>query len=116
MSVRSAKELVVHRKAYVLAMGVFEVGKRFPAEERFALNISNQAFIPIGLFEPSRGLGEASLRCPFREQAQGIVMESIARQIVPSIAREAATTSPTPGTANRSNAGFNDPALGCLFS
>ena len=37
MSVRSAKELVVYRKAYELAMRVFNVSKRFPAEERYAL-------------------------------------------------------------------------------
>ena len=37
MSVRSAKELIVYRKAYELAMRVFNVSKRFPAEERFAL-------------------------------------------------------------------------------
>jgi four helix bundle protein len=37
MSVRSAKELVVYRKAYELAMRVFELSKRFPAEERYAL-------------------------------------------------------------------------------
>jgi len=37
MSVRSAKELVVCQKAYGLAMRVFEISKRFPAEERYAL-------------------------------------------------------------------------------
>ena len=37
MSVRSAKELIVYRKAYELAMRVFEVSKQFPAEERYAL-------------------------------------------------------------------------------
>jgi four helix bundle protein len=33
----SAKDLVVYKKAYKLAMCVFEVSKKFPAEERFAL-------------------------------------------------------------------------------
>lgn len=37
MAVRSAKELRVYVAAYELAMRVFEVTKRFPAEERFAL-------------------------------------------------------------------------------
>ena len=37
MGVRSAKELVVYQKAYELAMRVFELSKRFPPEERFAL-------------------------------------------------------------------------------
>jgi four helix bundle protein len=37
MAVKSAKELVVYQKAYELAMRIFEVSKRFPPEERFAL-------------------------------------------------------------------------------
>jgi len=37
MKIESAKELIAYKKAYVLAMRVFELSKRFPAEERFAL-------------------------------------------------------------------------------
>src|SRR5690349_22131342 len=37
MAVRSAKELAVYGKAYHLAMIIFQVSKRFPPEERFAL-------------------------------------------------------------------------------
>ena len=37
MSVRSAKELTVYRKAYELAMRVFELTKQFPSEEKYAL-------------------------------------------------------------------------------
>ena len=37
MSVRNVKELTVYQKAYRLAMMVFEISKRFPAEERYAL-------------------------------------------------------------------------------
>jgi four helix bundle protein len=37
MAVQSAKELMVYQKAYCLAMQVFEVSKRFPQEERWAL-------------------------------------------------------------------------------
>jgi four helix bundle protein len=37
MGVQSAKELTVYRKAYALAMRIFEISKRFPAEERYAL-------------------------------------------------------------------------------
>jgi four helix bundle protein len=37
MAVQSAKELTVCKKAYALAMRVFEISKRFPAAERFAL-------------------------------------------------------------------------------
>jgi len=37
MAVKSVKELIVYRKAYHLAMRVYEVSKRFPPEERYAL-------------------------------------------------------------------------------
>jgi four helix bundle protein len=37
MAVRSAKELVVYKKAYELAMQIFQISKRFPADEKFAL-------------------------------------------------------------------------------
>jgi four helix bundle protein len=37
MIIRSAKELDVYRKAYELAMSIFRVSCRFPAEERYAL-------------------------------------------------------------------------------
>lgn len=37
MAVQSAKELVVYVKAYALAMMIFEVSKRLPPEERWAL-------------------------------------------------------------------------------
>jgi four helix bundle protein len=37
MGVRSVKELTVYIKAYRLAMRIFEISKRFPPEERYAL-------------------------------------------------------------------------------
>ena len=37
MAVQSVKELTVYRKSYALAMWVFQVSKRFPKEEVFAL-------------------------------------------------------------------------------
>ena len=37
MQINSAKDLDVYKKAYELAMTVFQVNKKFPAEERFAL-------------------------------------------------------------------------------
>jgi four helix bundle protein len=37
MQISSAKDLKVYKAAYELAMRVFEVSKKFPAEERFAL-------------------------------------------------------------------------------
>lgn len=37
MVIQSAKELEVYQTAYALAMRIFEVSKRFPLEERWAL-------------------------------------------------------------------------------
>ena len=37
MQINSAKDLIVYKKAYKLAMRVFELSKGFPAEEKFAL-------------------------------------------------------------------------------
>lgn len=37
MLIKSAKELMVYKKGYELAMQVFTLTKRFPPEERFAL-------------------------------------------------------------------------------
>ena len=37
MAVRSAKELTVYRKAYDLAMRLFDISRTFPPEERYAL-------------------------------------------------------------------------------
>lgn len=37
MSVKHAKELTVYKRGYEFAMRIFNVSKRFPAEERFAL-------------------------------------------------------------------------------
>jgi four helix bundle protein len=37
MAVQNVTELTVYRKAYELAMRIFEVSKRFPPEERYAL-------------------------------------------------------------------------------
>src|SRR5580704_11741966 len=37
MGVRTAKELTVYLKAYELAMRIFVVSKKFPADERYSL-------------------------------------------------------------------------------
>jgi four helix bundle protein len=37
MKIESAKDLTVYKLSYELAMRVFELSQRFPAEERFAL-------------------------------------------------------------------------------
>jgi hypothetical protein len=45
MSARSVKELVVYGKAYQFAMSVFELSKRFPKEEQFALTSQIQTVL-----------------------------------------------------------------------
>ena len=37
MKIKSATDLIVYKKAYQLAMRIFEINKRFPPEERYAL-------------------------------------------------------------------------------
>ena len=37
MQINSAKDLTVYKKAYELAMRIFELSKAFPVDERFAL-------------------------------------------------------------------------------
>ena len=37
MQINSAKELTVYKKAYQLAMRIYEISKLFPAEEKYAL-------------------------------------------------------------------------------
>ena len=37
MQIKSAKDLIVYQKAYALAMEIFAVGKRSPAEEKYSL-------------------------------------------------------------------------------
>ena len=37
MRINSAKELIVYQKAYQLSMRIFDLSKRFPNEERYAL-------------------------------------------------------------------------------
>jgi four helix bundle protein len=37
MQITSAKELIVYEKAYQLSTSIFELSRKFPAEERFAL-------------------------------------------------------------------------------
>ena len=38
MRIQSAKDLTVYKSAYKLAMDIFELRKRFPPEEKFALS------------------------------------------------------------------------------
>jgi len=37
VQIKSPKDLIVYQKAYALSMQIFEVSKRFPAEEKFSL-------------------------------------------------------------------------------
>ena len=67
MGARSAKELTVYKKAYALAMKVFEVSKRFPTEEKYSLTSQirrSSRSVCLNL----RELGEASIRGPLPQQ------------------------------------------------
>ncbi|MEI6610014.1 MAG: four helix bundle protein [Deltaproteobacteria bacterium] len=44
MQIKSAKELTVYKKAYQLAMLVYQVNKNFPVEEKFALTSQIRRF------------------------------------------------------------------------
>ncbi len=37
MGVKSFKELIVHKKAHILAMDIFHISKQFPIEEKYSL-------------------------------------------------------------------------------
>ena len=37
MGVKSFKELIVHKKAHILAMDIFHISKQFPTEEKYSL-------------------------------------------------------------------------------
>ena len=37
MQIKSGKDLIVYQKAYALAIDIFKVSKRFPAEEKYSL-------------------------------------------------------------------------------
>ena len=60
MSVKSAKELTVYIKAYRLSMLIFEVSKRFPVEERYALTGQVRRSSPPVCMCSSTLLGEAA--------------------------------------------------------
>ena len=65
MKLNSAKDLEVYKKAYRLAMDIFEISKRFPPEERFALIGQVFAFC---LSESARGMAETALRSSLCQQ------------------------------------------------
>jgi len=63
-NIRSYKELRVYQAAIDAAMHIFEITKRFPVEERFAM-VDQMPSITISLFEYRRSMAQASLSCSF---------------------------------------------------
>ena len=65
MKLNSAKDLDVYKKAYDLAITVFQVSKKFPSEERFALTSQirrSSRSVCLNLREASlRPVGDAAL-------------------------------------------------------
>lgn len=49
MIILSAKELEVYKKAYELAMVIYDISKSFPSEERFTLTSQIRPFFTIGM-------------------------------------------------------------------
>lgn len=67
MKIASAKDLTVYKKSYALAMRIFQVTKRFPAEERYALTGQLRRSRAFALPESSRSLGQTAIRGALRE-------------------------------------------------
>jgi hypothetical protein len=61
------KELTVYKKAFQLAMEIFEESKKFPVEEKYSLT-SNKKIIPVSLFFDCRRLSEKKIRSTFHKQ------------------------------------------------
>ncbi len=67
MRLNSAKDLEVYKKAYALAMEIFEISRRFSPEERYALTgqirpparrpLARRAILPFGVSQSPRGVG-----------------------------------------------------------
>ena len=49
MRINSAKELQVYGKGYDLAMRIFELSRRFPVEEKFALTSRIRRVLTLSL-------------------------------------------------------------------
>lgn len=58
------KDLIVYKKAFSLAMKIFEIGKQFPKEEKFS-NRSNKTLIKISMYKYRRRLQEKKVSCTF---------------------------------------------------
>jgi hypothetical protein len=81
MRLNSAKDLEVYKKAYALAMEIFEISGRFAPEERYALTgqirpparrpLARRALLPFGMPQSPRGV-QTPLRSPLRQQADGL--------------------------------------------
>ena len=61
MQINSAKDLDVYKKAYFLAMKLFELSKAFPADERFALTSQNPPIFSLDLFEFAGSVGKTEI-------------------------------------------------------
>ena len=69
MAVRDVKELTVYIKSYRVAMEFFEISKRFPPEERYALRHPKGADLPDLSAIICAKHGKTTIRSPFCQQA-----------------------------------------------
>ena len=49
MPAKSAKDLVVYKKAYLLAMDIFHASKRFPKDEQYVLTSQMRRSVALRL-------------------------------------------------------------------
>ena len=61
MRIQSAKDLIVYKLAYKLAMDIFELTKRFPPEEKFALTSQIRCSSRSVCLKSPRGRGKAPI-------------------------------------------------------
>jgi hypothetical protein len=67
MRIFSAKDLTVYQKAFANSMTIFEESKTFPVEERYALTSQIRRSSRSGVFEPTRSMGETTIRASFHQ-------------------------------------------------
>jgi hypothetical protein len=91
--VNSARDLAVYKLAYELAMEIFELSKRFPPEEKFALTTQIRRSSRSVCLNLREGWAKRRYEAHFISKLQ-ILTEKIARQIPRSISLETVGISP----------------------
>ena len=72
MQIESAKDLDVYKLAREFSMEIFEITKRFPAEEKYALTSQIRRSSRSVCLNLRGSVGEEALRSAFCEQIDGL--------------------------------------------